>query len=363
LFFKYLHIYSIIVISLIINNCCQLCTFEFTAIKQLETTSYQQSYTDSNQIELGKILFFDKSLSINNNKSCSDCHNPRLYFTDGYKKTLGALADILPRNTPSLINSVDLPSFNWASPTLTTFQQQMQRPLFASGHIEMGMDAKNENQAASILSNPIYAPFLQKNPSNWQTIIEALAAFQSTIVSRNSTWDAFLHSKDSSLLSNDQLAGAALFFSKKTNCSNCHGGKDLNTPIPSISRFVNTGIYSLSSNQKQDAGLFISTKNQKDIGKFRIPSLRNIAQTAPYYHDGSGASLGDVINNYATGGRFLPHGAFKGNGKLNKLKSPGIKGFHISATQKRQLLLFLETLTDTTILQAPFSQDPFTKQQ
>ncbi len=332
------------------------------AKKEDKIKDSMQILLNTKQIELGRILFFDKNLSINGNKSCSDCHNPRLFFTDGYKKTLGALADVLTRNTPSLINAVNFTALNWASPTIINFQQQMQRPLFAKGHIEMGMDADNAAQAVSILANPIYSTVLDENPRNWHTIVEALAAFQNTIISRNSLWDAFTTTKDSTLLTKDQLAGATLFFSNKTKCGSCHGGLDFNQATKNLAPFANTGLYSLQSNCKQDPGLFLSTKNKKDIGKFRIPSLRNVLQTAPYYHDGSGASLGAVIDNYAAGGRHLPNGELKGNGKLNKLKSPLIKGFTISAMQKRQLLLFLETLTDTTILQAPFSKDPFSSQ-
>jgi cytochrome c peroxidase len=300
-------------------------------------------------IEFGKLLFFDTDLSLNQNKSCASCHDPELYFTDGYRKTIGAFADVQSRNTPSIINSVDFKTLNWACPNITDFIQQMQTPLFSKVHVEMGMSSSNETQAKKILAKEKYKKYLRGKELNWNTITKAIAAFEKTVVSRNSKYDLFVQSKDSSIFTKEEMLGMQLFFSDKTKCGGCHGGIDFNTPKDTAHYFSNTGLYAYEKINMADSGLANITKKPEDIGKFRIASLRNVAKTEPYYHDGSGASLGEVIDNYSKGGRVFASGSLQGNGVATKNKNKLLQGFVITEEEKRCLLLFLQTLTDTTV--------------
>ncbi len=296
---------------------------------------------------LGELLFFDKDLSINKSKSCANCHNPSLFFTDGYRRAIGTYGDVMARNTPSIINSASLKSFNWADPNIFTYQQQMITPLFSFIHFEMGMQKGNEEDAKKILNKKMYQPFIKNNKKIWATIINAIASYQQLLISSNSKYDLFIQGKIK--FDKEELLGKELFFSNSLNCSQCHGGNNFNEPANNIPRFINTGIYEDNKILYGDSGLANITKKQEDIGKFRIPSLRNVAATAPYYHDGSGATLKEVIENYAQGGSV--------NNTKNKNKHELIKGFKISENEKKCLIKFLNTLTDSSIIKkfkAPF---------
>jgi cytochrome c peroxidase len=304
----------------------------------------------NNDVAIGKLLFFDANLSITHSKSCGSCHDPKQYFTDGYKRTLGALADVQLRNTPSIINSVAKQSLNWADPNITTFVQQMATPLFSKAHVEMGMEANNQAQAKQVLQQPKYSALLPNNQDlNWAFIQHCISAYCSTIVSRQSIYDKYIQHQ--AQLTSQQQLGMQLFFSTKTKCSSCHGGIDFNTPTDSNNRFANTGLYNVQGNYaNSDNGLANVTKRDLDIGKFAIPSLRNVEKTAPYYHDGSAANLLDVITDYSSGGRHITQGVWQGDGRLHANKSKLITGFTITEVEKKALVSFLYTLTDTSVV-------------
>lgn len=281
---------------------------------------------------VGHLLFFDANLSINQTKSCASCHNPNLYFTDGYRRTLGVYADVQMRNTPSVLNLVNAKGLNWADPHVTTFQQQMQVPLFSKAHFEMGMESSNLEQAIKILSDMQYAHFsFSQNQKNWNYIVDCISCYLCLLSTRNAPFDEYLATGKG--ISADAVAGFKLFSSAKLGCQNCHGGQDFNTPSGHQSRYQNNQIYFKDDYMKSmDKGLFGVTKDSLDIGKFRVPSLRNIAATAPYMHDGSLANLNAVIKHYS-----------KCNGTDSMLK-----GFTLSEKEQRQLISFLEALTDSS---------------
>lgn len=306
------------------------------------------------QIDLGHHLFFDKKLSINGTKSCASCHDPIFAFTDGYRKSQGAYADVLPHNAPSCLNLNTYQSLNWASPNITTLVQQNAKPLFAQNPIELGIDTLNTTILNQFQKNKKYC-FLfkkafpkQKNVFLWRNIQTALAAYTAQLTARNSKYDQWKQG-DLTALSPDEKAGADLFFSEKLACAKCHNGKDLSIAENDTTNFYNIGLY--QKYPETDDGLYHQ-------GRFRTPSLRNIAITAPYMHDGSVEKLEDVIKIFEHGGQLLSYGNQKGNGALNPQKSIKIKPFSISEIERRQIISFLYTLTDTTYLQKPLFQDP-----
>ena len=272
--------------------------------------------TDAAKIELGHYLFFEKGLSKTGTKSCSSCHDPKFAFSDGYRKPLGIYADELPHNTPSLLNASEYRSLNWANPDLHDFEKQMLRPLFSKQIVEMGNTLSDTSFFIKISKNNFYKKLYfsaftnLENPLNWQNTISAIAAYVKNLRSKNALYDNFLAKKRT--LSAAQKEGCDLFFSKKTKCYTCH-----KSDFFSNSKFYKTPVLS----------------NEK----IRVPSLRNVALTMPYMHDGSVATLSEAVEICQT---------YKGKKKL-------------SEKEKINIVNFLYTLTDSTIFTNPFFQDPF----
>ena len=336
----------------------------FTACKN----NFTQKEIVQNQIELGRHLFFDRRLSVNNTRACATCHNPNFAFTDGYKRSLGAFADLHQRNTQPLFNLTYLKYYTAADSTIHSTVQQMDKPLFNTHNIEMGAAGheaeileriKKDKQYKILFANAGYE-------NNWQNIKKAISMFEESIVSFESPYDKFLDG-DTNAISANAKNGMKLFFSASTNCSSCHGGKNFSTAAVKTDtendmQYFNLGLYNLNSNgdyPAYDKGLMELTKKKEDMGKFRVPSLRNLAFTAPYFHDGSAASLLDVVEHYATSGRNTTEGIYKGNGSESKLKHSLIKGFKISTNEKLDLIAFLISLSDSNFIKNKIYQNPF----
>jgi cytochrome c peroxidase len=160
-----------------------------------------------------------------------------------------------------------------------------------------------------------------------------------------------------------------LFFSERLECFHCHGGFNFtdsttheNTRVDSVG-FHNTGLYNIDANgayPAENTGLYDMTGQRRDMGRFRAPTLRNIALTGPYMHDGSIATLEEVIAHYQRGGRLIGDGPYAGDGRLNPFKSEFVRGFELSADERADLLSFLHALTDTSVVQDPVLSNPFT---
>jgi cytochrome c peroxidase len=311
-------------------------------------------HQDSKITELGHSLFFEKKLSINQTKSCATCHDPQFAFTDGYRRSLGVYADRVLHNAPSCLNLTTYQSFNWDSPSIKTIFQQSAKPLFTKHPAEMGMTANDSVLFSMFANDDLYKPLfkktfpMDKNPYTWANIRKALAAYTEKLVARNSQYDKWLNG-DSTALSASAKRGYDLFFSKKMACGDCHGGKDLSLTKVDTTNFHNIGLY--EKYPDKDAGVH-------GRGRFRTPTLRNIAITAPYMHDGSVATLGELIRIFERGGRMVNYGSNKGDGALNPYKSPRIKGFTLSDTERQDVFNFLFSLTDTSYLKKPFYLAP-----
>jgi cytochrome c peroxidase len=196
------------------------------------------------------------------------------------------------------------------------------------------------------------------DPYSVLNLVRATSAFVRSIVSFESPYDHFLRG-DANALSDTQLRGMNLFFSEKLECFHCHGGfnfSDSSTHVDAVVSSVgyhNNGLYNLDglgAYPADNTGLFDMTGQRRDMGRFRAPSLRNIVATAPYMHDGSLATLEDVIAHYARGGRLVEQGPYAGDGRLSPFKSEFIRGFELSRTEQADLLSFLGALTDPVVL-------------
>lgn len=326
--------------------------------------------TKIDQAQLGHYLFFDTRLSFNNTKSCASCHAPQFAFSDGYRRSITASGDNVLHNAPSLINIGKQAYFNWADYSLTTLAQQHKRPLFNTAPVELGAKGNEQLiidrlQKDSLCRRLFKAAFPDlANPFTFDNIIQSIAAYVGTLQSTGSQFDKYVQG-DSLAMSPDAKSGYALFNSHRLGCSQCHGGLYLSNAtltknIDSI--YFNTGLYNVGNSNcypAADNGLRAVTGKITDDGRFKVPSLRNIAITAPYMHDGSVAALPEVLDIYVRGGRQISAGPSSGDGANNTNKSKLIKGFTLSGTERKQLLAFLYALTDSTLSSNPVFQNPF----
>ena len=325
------------------------------------------------KVELGRHLFYDRKLSGNGTQACASCHQPSKAFTDGRALAVGSTGEVHPRNSQSLINVVYSPTLTWANPSLLTLEKQMEVPLFADHPVELGLTDANLPQVIGRLqADPIYAPLFQQafprdaQPFQIQNIIAAIASFQRNLISANSKFDRM--QRQEAQLSASEKRGMDLFFGEKAECFHCHGSFNFNNQVVHAgSRFVettfhNTGLYNLDGKgayPTDNRGVFELTERLSDMGKFRAPSLRNVELTAPYNHDGSVATLEDVVANYAAGGRLITEGALAGDGRTNPHLDDLIVKIDLSQAEQADIVAFLKALTDDTIATNPRFANPF----
>ena len=328
--------------------------------------------TDS-KIALGRRLFYDRRLSVNGTTACGTCHRQQLAFTDGRAQSIGATGEIHPRNAMSLVNTAYASRLTWANPLLDRIEDQALTPMFGDKPIEMGLAGMENHLTELFRRDGVYDEAFprafagDKDPYSILNAIRAIAAFVRSIVSFSSPYDNYL-SGDESALSSSARRGMDLFFSERLECFHCHGGfnfTDSTTHENSrVDRagFHNTGLYNVDSNgayPPENTGLYDMTGQRRDMGRFKAPTLRNIAVTAPYMHDGSIATLEDVIAHYERGGRLIQTGPHAGDGRRNIFKSEFVRGFELSDAERRDLVAFLHSLTDESLLQREALSDPF----
>lgn len=282
------------------------------------------------RVELGRLLFFDPILSRDSSISCASCHKPELFFTDGLAISEGIEQRIGFRNTPSIANLAYAP-YIFSDGGTNNLELQVLAPI--EDHAEMDfniVDVAERLKSIEKYRELSFATF-EKEPDPF-VITRAIAAFERTLLSGNSPYDKFTFQGNEAALSLSQQRGMNLFFGDKAKCGTCHSGH-----LFTNYAFENIGLYL----NYEDIGRARITFLFSDEGKFKVPSLRNVAATAPYMHDGSLTSLMDVINHYDAGG--------VGNPFQNTLVNP----IGLSDEEKNDLINFLEALTDSTWIE-PF---------
>lgn len=279
------------------------------------------------KIELGRKLFFDKRLSVNETVSCSSCHLPQYAFTDQKKVSEGIYKRKTERNSPSILNAAYLKTVMYDA-HLPTLEMQVIVPI--QEHVEMGMNmvellkrlkSIDEYQAAA-------KKIFSRDFDAW-VLTRSIASYERSLISKNSRFDQYYYQKKKEVLTTSEKRGWKLF-SEKLYCTKCH-------PTPFFTTFLpeNNGLYKEYTNDK---GRFRIHNDSNDIGKFKIPSLRNIELTYPYMHDGSIESIELIIEHYAKGGQ------------KHSLQNPIIQPFEITEQEKKDLKAFLFSLTDTSYL-------------
>jgi cytochrome c peroxidase len=331
----------------------------------------------SEKVELGRYLFYDLRLSSNGEGSCSTCHIQQYGFTDRRPVAVGVTGQSHPRRVMPLANVAWFAVFNWANPTVTQLEDQSVTPLFNDHPIELGLQPQNDRFLEGIAADPVYRRLFpaafpgDPGPYTFVHLRKALAAFERTLISGNSPYDHFRYRREENSISESAKRGEDLFFHAPQSCSRCHGGFTLGgetiyqtTDGAHGIEFQNNGLYNLSgkfSYPADNLGVYDFTHDPADIGKFRPPSLRNVAVRAPYMHDGSLHSLDEVLDHYAHGGRLVSQGPSAGDGTKNPNKSQFVSGFVLTLQQRADLKAFLESLTDEEFLHNPQLSDPWPK--
>lgn len=325
------------------------------------------------KVELGRHLFYDKSLSGNGTQSCATCHAPEMSFANDLPVTNGSTGERGIRKSMSLVNVAYTGTLTWGNPNQKRLEDQVLVPMFGDHPVELGLD--RDNRFLKIVGkDEIYVRLFaaafpgENDPVTLGNVTKAIACFERSIISGDSPYDRYHFQGDENAISALAKRGEELFFSRQMACFQCHGGfnfsnatvtaRDPERPVT----YHNTGLYNLSgstSYPSPNLGIFEHTKRPEDVGKFKAPSLRNVAIRAPYMHDGSVATLEDVLDHYAAGGRTIKNGKNAGVGKNNPNKDDRITGFVLSADNRKALVEFLRSLTDMSVSKNPKFSDPW----
>ncbi len=290
-------------------------------------------------VALGRRLFYEKKLSANNTLSCGSCHKQQHAFADNRQFSLGV------HDSVGIINTMPLFNLGWAralfwdgrSPTL---REQVTEPIINS--IEMAStwgDALNELQQDKDYPR-LFRRVFGTDKINPTHVMKALAQFEMTMVSFDTRFDKYYFDGQADALTPQEERGLDIFFGFG-NCNHCHSDVLLTDNF-----FRNNGL-----DLRPQPGLYNTTGKETDRGRMKVPSLRNVALTAPYMHDGRFRILEEVIDFYSTG---------------VQQKSPNIdehmvtfgKGLQLSEGQKADLVAFLNTLTDSSFIRNPAFSDP-----
>jgi cytochrome c peroxidase len=280
----------------------------------------KENPTTPEKVTLGKLLFFDPRLSGDNKLSCATCHQPDQAFGDGSSQAKGAAGKTLKRNAPSLLNVGFNSTFFWDG-RAKSLEEQALLPIQAADEMNQDLDElEKELNAVPAYVKQFQAVFGTKVTRDG--IAKALSAFQRTLVTGPSPYDRYLGG-DKDALSQEAKRGMELFFGN-AGCARCHQG-----PLLTDGKFYRLGF-------SQDKGRGLVTGKKEDNYKFRTPSLRNVARTGPYMHDGSTNTLSDVLFYYLRG---VPSSGPDGL----PLDIESLQG--VAFTEMSDLIAFLEALS------------------
>lgn len=327
------------------------------------------------KVELGRHLFYDTALSANQQQSCASCHQQQHAFAEPLQVSVGSTGQLHRRNASALVNIAYNNSLTWAHDSLTHIESQLLIPLFGDNPIELGATGHEQQILARLTQAPYPALFqaaYADSQADFRRVVDALASFSRSLLSFNSRFDRYAYQQDDSALTEQELLGLNLFFSEKLECHHCHGGFNF-TQATSHERqpldrrpFHNTGLYYVSRPDladkgypQQDTGLSEVSLNPADDGRFRAPTLRNVAYSAPYMHDGSLATLEQIIDFYAAAGLVTEVNGEISDGRQHPLKSSFVRGFELTPEEKQALLAFLHSLSDEQFVSNPAYSNPW----
>ncbi|HUR31171.1 MAG TPA: cytochrome c peroxidase [Saprospiraceae bacterium] len=310
---------------------------------------------------LGRVLFYDKILSIDNTVSCGSCHHQSIGFADVSRQSVGFDQELTDRNAPPISNLYDDNLLFWDGRS-TSINDLVLRPI--RNHKEMGMEDMNF-LVAKIKAAPYYADLFTNAFGSEEVtsakVADAMTQFIKSMVGCDSPMDHY--NQTSTPLSSLAMEGMNIFFGKGT-CYNCHSGPDFNSRGGFFffdSNFAGGGSFGWAQNiadiglDKNYTDVGMGVFDQSLVGVFKIPSLRNVALTAPYMHDGRFATLEDVVNHYNTGIQKSPNldNVFKSWDTGDAIR------LGLTDNEKAALIAFLHSLTDENYMADSRFSDPF----
>jgi cytochrome c peroxidase len=283
-------------------------------------------------IALGRKLFYDKRLSRDNTVACASCHNPVIDFTDGRKHSLGVGGRTGTRNAPTVVNAAYMPAQFWDG-RAASLEAQAAGPIANPLEMDQGHDIWVSNLDADPAYKAAFRKAFGPGPATLGRVEKAIASFERTLLSGNSPFDRYQFGGDPKALSRGAIRGLKVFLDpQRGNCAACH---TINAKYALFTdgKFHDTGAGVDGEGELTDLGRFLQSRNESDKGAFKTPTLRNVAKSAPYMHDGSLKTLKDVVDFYAGGGNSNPN--------LDK----EMKSIKLSGPERADLVEFLQSLT------------------
>ncbi len=283
-------------------------------------------------VALGQRLYFDTNISVDNTVSCATCHNPAAGFADPKSVSEGVKGLRGTRNSPTVLNSAYYTTEFWDG-RAASLEEQAMGPMH--NPVEMGHTLRGVEKR--LAADPSYVADFAKafgeGPITIQRVVNAIAAFERSVVSGNSPFDRWYYGHDENAVSDSVKRGFEVFKdSKKGNCESCHTVSQ-HYALFTDNKFHNIGV-GATEDKVADAGRAVVTNDANDTAAFKTPSLRNVAITAPYFHDGSRKTLKEVMDFYIGGGNSNPH--------LDK--EVHALDF-LTAQERADLIAFMESLT------------------
>lgn len=378
--------YSLLFVAFVMAISCQELQVDAVGESYLDlpTARYEyNSFLDSSDAKptLGRVLFYDRNMSLNNSVSCASCHKQSAGFADNVKFSRGFEGRTTLRNSMPIQNLATIGFIDFAAssssfaPSSSSFlnggshffwdgregslQNLILQPV--GNHIEMGI-TDIDGLVAKLSAQPYYAPLFTDafgSPEiTHERISEAITTFISSINTNNTKFDRYNFSRFQVNAPGEQKANAEfsaleiegmLLFQGKYDCNSCHQVTMPNGYI-FAGTFANIGLDATY----EDSGLAKVTGQASDVGKFKIPSLRNVAYTAPYMHDGRFESLEEVVDHYSEGLVDHPNLDPKLQGPNGRARS-----MNISEHEKQAIVAFLRTLSDESVIVDPKFSNPF----
>lgn len=287
-----------------------------------EVPQGENNQTTAERVELGKHLFFDPRLSGNNAMSCASCHNPALGWSDAQATAIGHNMQVLERATPTIINTAYQTIQFWDG-RAKTLEEQALGPIVAAGEMNQSLD----ELMVELKEIPGYVDMFEAaypgQGINEATTAKAIAAFERTVIAGESKFDRWLQGDQQAL--NEEEAWGFLVFKGKGNCIACHTGHNF-----SDDKFHNIGLKGVTN-----PGRYAIEPDIKLKGAFKTPTLRDIARTAPYMHNGAHNTLEEVVDHYDVGG-------FENAGTPSENMKPSL---NLSERDKKALVAFMHALT------------------
>jgi cytochrome c peroxidase len=289
------------------------------------------------KVALGARLFFEPRLSVNGHYSCASCHDPARSFSDGRSRAVGATGETLPVNALALVNLAYSLSYGWTQPRVRSLEAQMRKPLLSPHPLELGLAGREASVCQALAADPLYAAAFARvfppreramDPVTFDHVVKAIAAFERTLISGRSPFDRYVFSGEHAALSPEAKRGMALFFSESVGCAHCHSG------------------FNFAGNWRDAQGATgrpSFANNGTSTKPISVPTLRNIALTAPYMHDGRFATLAAVLEHYSRLGERAQ--AQEGGARDHRLPQRGL-----TDTERIELGAFLESLTDASFV-------------